>query len=89
MTGQLSGNGLQKETPATDGGLRGELDKWRALATEREETIRDLRARLDAESEERRRVQERLTGLLTHRQAGSVPAVMPRAWAPWWRRWFR
>jgi len=48
-----------------------------------------LRARLDASEDERRRVQERLTGLLTRRQAGSVPSVMRRAWAPWWRRWFR
>jgi len=37
---------------------------------------RDLRTRLDSEVEERRRAQERLTALLlTHRQAGSVPAV--------------
>ena len=35
----------------------------------------DLRTRLDSEVEERRRAQERLTALLTHRQAGSVPAV--------------
>jgi hypothetical protein len=65
------------------------------------ETIRDLRARLDAseaerrhESEEHRRVQERLTGLLTHRQAGSVPSVpktetVPSLRLAWWQRWFR
>jgi hypothetical protein len=66
--------------------LPGELGKWRALAIEREETIRDLRARLDAEAEERRR----LTALQTHRSSGTVPTVQPvAAQVPWWRRWFR
>jgi hypothetical protein len=34
-------------------------------------------------------VQERLTGLLTHRQAGSVPAAGSGSAVgrPWWRRW--
>src|SRR5215471_19486308 len=60
-----------------------------------EATIRDLRQRLDAEVEERRRVQERLTALLTHRQTGSVPPVQRPATTvstsrvPWWKRWFR
>ena len=57
-----------------------------------EATIRDLRARLDSEVEERRRVQERLTALLTHRQTGSVPSVQqpaPGPRLPWWRRWLR
>ena len=60
-----------------------------------EATIRDLRQRLDAEVEERRRVQERLTALLTHRQTGSVPSVqrpettVSTLRVPWWRRWFR
>jgi len=51
-------------------------------------TIADLRARLDREAEERRRLSERLTGLLTHRRAGSVPSI-PAPRAPWWRRWMR
>ena len=51
-------------------------------------TIVDLRVRLDASEAERRRLSERLTGLLTSRQAGSVPAVSP-ARPGWWRRWFR
>ena len=48
--------------------------------------VADLRARLDREAEERRR----LTMLLTHRHtSGSVPAVpASRPW-PLWRRWFR
>jgi hypothetical protein len=66
----------------------------REMITAHEATIRDLRTRLDTEVEERRRVQERLTGLLTHRQAGSVPAVqrleaVSNLQRPWWRRWFR
>jgi hypothetical protein len=53
------------------------------LLKEREETIRDLRARLDAEAEERRQEAEerrRLLNLLTDQRA-------PRP--PWWKRWFR
>jgi hypothetical protein len=66
--------------------LRDQLaDRDRTLVDLRE-SIRDLRQRLDAEAEERRRVQERLAGLLTRRQAASVPEVpLPRP--PWWRRW--
>jgi len=49
---QLDGSGLQKfplaVTAETAAGLREELAKWHALAEEREETIRDLRVRLDA-----------------------------------------
>jgi hypothetical protein len=66
-----------------------------AALAEQAETIRDLRARLDrAEARldiseaERRRLSERLTGLLTSRQTGSVPSV-PALREPWWRRWWR
>jgi hypothetical protein len=51
------------------------------LLAEREETIRDLRTRLDAEAEERRREAEerrRLMALLADQRV-----------RPWWRRWFR
>jgi hypothetical protein len=53
---------------------------------------RDYRARLDAEAQERREAERKLTALLTHRQAGSVPALQrtvsePRL--PWWQKWFR
>jgi hypothetical protein len=78
VTGQPAGNGRRSDTPAdtaaTEVGLRGELDKWRVLAEEREHTIRDLRARLDQEVDERRRMLALLTG--------------PER-VPWWRRWFR
>jgi hypothetical protein len=61
--------------------LRGERDRYQSLAEERErmiarqdDTIRDLRARLDREAEERRH----LIALLTDERR-----------RPWWRRWFR
>jgi hypothetical protein len=62
-------------------------DRERTIADLRE-AIRDYRTRLDKSETDRERVQERLTGLLTHRQAGSVPSVTPQARRPWWR-WFR
>src|SRR3954453_6228660 len=46
------------------------------LVAEQVETIRDLRARLDAEAEERRK----LTAILTDQRA---------ARPSWWKRWFR
>jgi hypothetical protein len=98
---QVAGNGagtMKQTVPGEPDGtsqaaLRVERDRLLIEREDLRETIRDLRQRLDAESEERRRAQERLTALLTHRQAGSVPAVNsptltgPRR--PWWRRWFR
>lgn len=51
------------------------------LLAEREETIRDLRARLDTEVAERHREAEerrRLMAMLTDQRT-----------RPWWRRWFR
>lgn len=54
------------------------------LVAEQAETIRDRRARLDRSEAERRQLSERLTGLLTHRQTGSVPAVPARcSWFRW------
>ena len=96
MASSEGGNSLHQDTSSAPAEVTGELELLRSQAAEYRETIRDLRVRLDAseaerrhESEEHRRVQERLTGLLTHRQAGSVPSVTPQARRPWWRRWFR
>lgn len=97
--GALSGNGAR--TVHRKVAHRVETEILQQVLNERErtiarqdETIRDLRAglddlraRLDASETERRRLSERLTGLLSHRQAGSVPSVVPSS--PWWRRWFR
>lgn len=75
-----------------------EDDRERVIAAQRETiasqdaTIRDLRARLDDSESERRQLSERLTGLLAHRQAGSVPVAPAQTVAPvargWWRRMF-
>ena len=96
MTGAPNGTGARSDTGAEDGavdrGGPGELAKWRALALEREEVICQLWQRLDDAEAERREAQHKLTALLTHRQAGSVPAVqksVPDLREPWWRRWFR
>jgi hypothetical protein len=53
------------------------------LLDDRDATIRDLRARLDASEEERRRVQAQLTGLLADKRES--PADTPPA-ASWPRR---
>jgi hypothetical protein len=74
MASEGRGNSLQQDTPAADGGLQGEVELWRTLATERAEVIRDLRVRLDAEAAERRQ----LIAILTDQRR-----------RPWWRRWFR
>ena len=96
--GALSGNGARtvqsKGTHSADlAALRQVLDERERTVARLDETIRDLRDRLDASEAERRRAQERLTGLLTHRQAGSVPAVAgtagPLRRESWWRRWRR
>jgi hypothetical protein len=86
MTDQSNGTMLR--------GVPGESAGTVSLAerlAEQAETIRDLRRRLDASEAKRRQLSERLTGLLTHRSAGSVPAAPTRLEvpAPWWRRWFR
>jgi hypothetical protein len=72
----------------------GEVEALRQLVAAKDEALCDLRARvaaiearLDASEDERRRVQERLTALLTHRSSSSVPAVPTAVRAPWWRRW--
>ena len=80
-------------SPGEVAGLRALLAERERLVEEQASSIRDLRARLDDSETERRRVQERLTGLLTHRQVGSVPSIQKAETGsgpevPWWRRWF-
>jgi len=82
--GLANGQILRSLTPGDTGSTggnpaAGELEKWKAIAAEREETIRDLRARLDAESEERRR----LTAILSDKRA--VAAAPRQSWWPWRR----
>lgn len=73
---KVSGSGnqksLQQEPPNGNSGLQAQID---ALREERErerrqleQTIEDLRRRLDEADRERRQMTEQLTGLLTHQQ---------------------
>jgi hypothetical protein len=93
---------MKHSVPENGGGndpvaAAGESEGLRLLLAEREDAIRDLRHRLDladarlaGEIEERRRAQERLTALLTHRQPDSVPTAGAPVSAdrrPWWRWW--
>jgi hypothetical protein len=96
LTGDIPGT-VKQSVPGNGAGTfpvtpPGEFEGLRLLLAEREETIRDLRARLDREAEERRRLSERLTALLTSRQAGSVPSTggrPPELPAPRRRSWWR
>lgn len=91
-----AGNGaIRAPARARTEAPHGEVEALRLLVAAKDEALHDLRARvdaiearLDASEDERRRLSERLTGLLTSRQAGSVPAV-PASRALWWRRWLR
>src|SRR5262249_33172815 len=78
VSGNRSGSMLRSvpgAVPAASlGELRVERDRLLAEREDLRETIRDLRTRLDAEGEERRRLLALLTG--------------PER-RPWWRRWFR
>ena len=65
-------------------GLRREVELLREQLDNRDESIRDLRSRLDAESAERRTAQAQLTALLTDQRA-TTPAPR-RSWWPWQRR---
>jgi hypothetical protein len=77
----------------------GEHAALERLLADREASIADLRARLDASEAERRQLSERLHGMLTartieevsreptHPPSASSGLAIPRP--PWWRRWFR
>jgi hypothetical protein len=84
MTGQTNGQ-ILRDLPGEPASALAELLTERdRLVAEQAETILDLRARLDAEAEERRR----LTAMLTDQRAGERPgAAVPRPRG--WRRWFR
>jgi predicted site-specific integrase-resolvase len=70
---------LARSVTANDtGGLQVEVEMLRERLAEKDDVIRDLRGRLDAEAEERRR----LTALLTDQR----PAAQPAARRGWWRR---
>lgn len=89
LNGSKNGASNDSQPVATTAGMGFAVEPLRERIAEQAEAIRDLRSRLDDSEAERRRVQERLTGLLTHRQAGSVPSSITPARRPWWRRWVR
>ena len=62
------------------GELHGETQLLREMLAGKDEVIADLRGRLDSESEERRRVQNQLTAILTDQR-------QEQDQRPWWRRW--
>jgi hypothetical protein len=76
--GNDAGNRASHDTQGSDSVSRNELqrvlDERERMIAAHEATIRDLRARLDSEVDERRR----LLALLTDQRL-----------RPWWRRWFR
>jgi hypothetical protein len=78
MNGKTDRNELRLPPPADSPGSDASLSQLLAerdrLLADREETIRDLRQRLDASEAERRQLSATLTD-----QRGRRP--------PWWRRW--
>ena len=89
ITGWVNGHLLRSHTPGeiefTGGNsattAASELEKWKALAIEREETIRDLRA----DKEDLRRRLDQATALLTDQRPAAPPTS---AWGRFlaWRR---
>lgn len=82
----------EAQIPISDNALHVELATLRerisaqdALLTDRADTIADLRARLDREGEERRK----LTAVLTDKTLSPTPDATPtiKPGRPWWRFW--
>lgn len=77
---------LRSETPASQATLQREIELLRERLTDKDVVIDDLRRRLDAEGEERRR----LTAILTDQRVtatSDVPVTSPPAMAPKARKW--
>jgi len=70
-----NGTELLRDSPAKAGELRVENDLLRQMLTDRDQVIDDLRQRLDAETEERRK----LTAMLTDQRPR-------RSWWSWGKR---
>ncbi len=70
VTVNSNGNGTMKQsvTPNDNDMLQREIEVLREQLNREHETVNDLRHRLDESNDERRRVTEQLTGLLTHQQ---------------------
>jgi hypothetical protein len=70
----------QRNAQSRNGDAQGEIREMRALIAAHENTIDDLRRRLDAEAEERRRLTAALTDQRVNGAAHPTPAGSP------WRR---
>ena len=71
----------QPETPSETGGLQVEVKMLREMLDQERQTVADLRGRLDAEAEERRR----LTLMLTdQRPVPAAPVARERPRRSWW-----
>lgn len=83
----MKGQTLGSETPVTDSVLRREIEMLREMLERERETVSDLRARLDSEGEERRR----LTSILTHEKPPMASTALSESNATtgWWRRFWR
>jgi hypothetical protein len=62
------------------GELHSETQLLREMLAGKDEVIADLRGRLDRESEERRRVQNQLTAILTDQRQKQEQTERPRFW---------
>lgn len=72
----------RSETPISTAQLQREIELLRELIADKDGAIDDLRSRLDASDEERRKVQAQLTALLTDQRQ---PTEQPQR-RSWWRR---
>jgi hypothetical protein len=89
MTGK--GNGHTLRVPPAGEPANAGVEHLQRLLAEREETIRDLRGRLDASEAERRQMAEdhrKLIAVLTD-QRPPAPTPAPGSDRRGWRRWFR
>lgn len=84
-TQQPSAESVREDTPNKEDNPRLELLYLRERLAEKDETIADLRKRLDAEAEERRRLSYILTA---ERGTQPIPQAPEALRKPWWARIF-
>jgi hypothetical protein len=83
LNGGSAGTSRNRAGTTTIRELQADIAGKNTLIVAHEQTIDDLRSRLDAEAEERRKVQAQLTALLTDQRA---PTPARRSWWPWLSR---
>lgn len=75
---------LQSETPSNDNALQAKLEVTQQRLNDAQQTIDDLRTRLDAEASERRALTAQLTDRREREAASAAQSSPPRA--GWWKR---